>query len=96
MIDLVVCSSAESEYAEALSWYANRSVEVADRFDAELDRALHVIAADPERFPRCNERHRFYLMRNFPSQVIYRQHKEHWVVIAIAHTARKPKYWSKR
>ncbi len=96
MIDLVVCSAAELEYSEALSWYAERSVEVANRFDVELDRTLQLIASDPERFPRYDKRHRFYLMRNFPFQVLYRQHKNHLVVIAIAHTARKPGYWKSR
>lgn len=96
MIELVVCSAAEAEYADALQWYAGRNVEAANRFDAELDRALQVISSDPERFPRFDERHHFYLMRNFPYQVIYRQHEKHWVVIAIAHTAREPQYWTGR
>jgi len=96
MIDLVVCSAAEGDYAEALSWYAERSIHVAERFDAEFDHALKAIASDPERFPRCDERHRFYLMRHFPYQIIYRPHKDHWVAIAVAHTARKPRYWSDR
>ena len=90
MIDLVVCSAAEVDYAEALSWYAERSVQVAERFDVEFDQALETIASDPERFPRCDERHSYYLMRRFPYQIIYRQHLDHWVVIAVAHTAQSP------
>jgi toxin ParE1/3/4 len=93
MIDLAVCSPAEAEYAEALSWYAERSVQAANRFDGEFDQALKTIASDPERFPRCDTRHHYYLMRHFPYQIIYRQHQDHWVVIAVAHTARKPHYW---
>ncbi len=93
MIDLVVCSAAEADYTEALSWYAERSIQAAERFDAEFDLALKTIAADPQRFPKCDERHHFYLMRDFPFQLIYRQHEEHWVVIAVAHTARQPGFW---
>ena len=96
MIELVVCSAAEGDYAEALSWDAERSVEAAERFDAQFDHALETIASDPERFPRCDDRHRFYLMRAFPYQVIYRPQDDHWVVIAVAHTARQPRYWSDR
>ena len=96
MIDLVVCSAAEGEYAEALSWYAKRSVQAAERFDAEFDQAMETIASAPHRFPRCDECHHYSLMRHFPYQIIYRQHQDHWVVIAIAHTARKPRYWSAR
>jgi len=68
MIDLVICSAAEGEYAEALAWYAERSVQAAERFDADFDQALEKIASDPARFPRCDERHHFYLMRHFPYQ----------------------------
>lgn len=81
MNELVVCSAAEAEYADALSWYSERSVQGAERFDAEFDQALETIASDPERFPRCDERHHYYLMRHFPYQLIF-----HWVVIAVAHT----------
>ena len=66
MIDLVVCSAAESEYAEALSWYAERSVQAAERFAAEFDQAMETITSAPQRFPRCDERHHYYLMRHFP------------------------------
>jgi toxin ParE1/3/4 len=96
MIDLIVCSAAEDDYAEALSWYAQRSIQAAERFDAEFNEALQTILSNPERFPRCDDRHRFYLMRHFPYQVIYRQHENHLLVIAVAHTARRPRYWSGR
>ena len=96
MIDLVVSSAAEGDYAEALAWYAERSVEAAERFEEHFEQALELIASDPERFPLCDERHRYYFLRSFPYQVIYRQHEIHWVVIALAHTARKPRYWSRR
>jgi toxin ParE1/3/4 len=96
MIDPIVCSAAEDDYAEALSWYAQRSIQAAERFDAEFNEALQTILSNPERFPRCDDRHRFYLMRHFPYQVIYRQHENHLLVIAVAHTARRPRYWSGR
>ena len=96
MIDLVVCSAAEDEYVDALTWYAERSVEAAELFDAEFDQALQSIRSDPERFPQCDNRHHYYLMRHFPYQITFRQHQDHWVVIAVAHTARKPNYWSAR
>ena len=96
MAELVVSSAAEGDYTEALSWYAERSIDAAERFDREFDRALELIASDPERFPLCDQRHRYYLMRRFPYQVIYRSERERWVVIAVAHTSRKPRYWSSR
>jgi plasmid stabilization system protein ParE len=66
MTNLVICSAAEAEFAEALTWYTNRSIQAAERFEAEFDQTLNAIASDPERFPRYDERHRYYLMRHYP------------------------------
>ena len=96
MIDAVVCSAAEAEYAEALSWYADRSIQAALRFEAQFADTLSAISSDPARQPTFDGLHRYYLMRHFPYQVIYRPHQDHVVIIALAHTARKPRYWSKR
>jgi plasmid stabilization system protein ParE len=51
MVDVLVCSAAEDDYAEALSWYAERSVQAAERIGAEFDRVLKAITDAPERFP---------------------------------------------
>lgn len=40
MIDLVVCSAAEAEFADGLCWNAERSVSMAERSDAEFDQAM--------------------------------------------------------
>ncbi len=96
MVELLISSAAEHDYAEALSWYAERDIRVAAGFDAEFDRAIQSITEDPGRFPQCDERHRFYLMRRFPYQLIFREATNHWMVIAVAHTSRKPRIWASR
>jgi plasmid stabilization system protein ParE len=62
----LISSAAEQDYAEALSWYADRDIRAAENFDAELDRAIQSIAEHPGRFPSCDKRHHVYLMRRFP------------------------------
>lgn len=96
MASLIVCSAAEKDYAESLCWYASRSTALASDFDDEFDRALSQILCDPLRFPSCGLRHRYYLMRRFPFRVIYRIDGEDVVVVAVAHTARSPDYWTNR
>ncbi len=91
-----IYSIAEQEYTESLSWYAERSIDTAREFDREFDLALTTISSNPERFPHCDERHQFYLMQKFPFQIIYRQVTSEVHVVAVAHTARKPNYWSER
>ena len=96
MTSLKVCSAAEAEYTKALCWYAERNEAAATDFDSEFDRACAAIAKDPERYPKCDERHRFYLMRRFPYQIIYRIVRAQVIVIAVAHTSRSPHYWTER
>ena len=95
MANLLVSSAAEADFTEALCWYAERSETAAISFDAEGELALATISADPQRFPRCDERHSFFLMRRFPFRIIYRVVNECVVVIAFAHTARQP-FWEDR
>jgi plasmid stabilization system protein ParE len=96
MIKPRVSSAAEWDFTAALCWYAERRQRAADGFDAEFDKALEAIGADPRRFPLCDERHRFYLMDRYPYQVIYREERDRVVIIAVAHAKRSPQYWAGR
>ena len=96
MSKLFVTSAAERDFTEALCWYAERSLRAAEGFDTQFDRALEAIAADPQRFPLCDERHRYYSLSGYPFQVIYREHADGIVVIAVAHAKRRLGYWHGR
>jgi plasmid stabilization system protein ParE len=98
MSELLIAEAAEEEYTASLQWYAQRSKTAAERFEAEFAQALEGIETNPERYPACeDDRHRFYLLKRFPFQLIYRKaEEERWLIIAVAHTSRKPGCWSRR
>lgn len=96
MANVIICSAAEFDYTESLKWYAERSIEAAEDFDAEFDRAITQIAGDPECFPICDSRHRYFLLRRFPFRIIYRIVASEVLVIAVAHGSRSPNYWFSR
>ena len=97
MDNLLIAEAAEEEYAESLKWYAQQSVQAAEGFEATFEQALESIAAHPERYPLCDDRHRFFLLKRYPFQVIYRRASEgRWLVLALAHTSRRPGYWRHR
>jgi len=96
MANVIICSAAEVDYTETLKWYAKRSIEAANDFDAEFDRAIAQIVDTPDRFPMCDSRHRYFLLRRFPFRVIYRMVASNIVVIAVAHASRSPNYWANR
>ncbi|APZ94560.1 type II toxin-antitoxin system RelE/ParE family toxin [Fuerstiella marisgermanici] len=96
MANIVLCSAAEIDYTESLTWYAEHSTDAANDFDAEFDRALAQIVADPHRFPMCDARHHYFLLRRYPFRIIYRTVQKDIVVIALAHSSRAPDYWADR
>jgi plasmid stabilization system protein ParE len=97
MANVLIADVAEEEYTDSLKWYAERSRRAAEGFEAEFAHALEAIAAHPDRYPLCDDRHRFYLLRRYPFQIIYRQTSDdRWLVVAVAHTSRRPGYWLNR
>lgn len=93
---VVIYSSAERDYTESLCWYSSRSTNAASDFDAEFDAAIRTIAGDTQRFPFCDDRHQFYLMRTFPFQIVFRCLTGEIHIVAVAHSSRKPNFWLAR
>ena len=97
MAKVLITQAAEDDYTQSLQWYAERSQWAAEGFEAEFASALQSIAADPERYPFCDQEHQFYLLKRYPFQVIYRQAAlDRLLIVAVAHTSRRPGYWSER
>jgi plasmid stabilization system protein ParE len=87
---------AEAEYLAALAWYRARSPRAAERFEAEVEHALGLIGANPGLFPRCDDEHRFVMLRRFPYSVVYLAQPDRIDVIAVAHSHRSAGYWQGR
>ncbi|MFN0056760.1 MAG: type II toxin-antitoxin system RelE/ParE family toxin [Planctomycetales bacterium] len=97
MAEVVIAAAAEDDFAESLRWYAERSMRAAEGFQAEFQRALESIATNPDRFPSCDNRHRYCLLKPYPFHVIFRElSRDQCLVVAVAHTSRRPGYWSIR
>ena len=69
----------------------------AEGFEAVFSVALQEIVENPESYPRCDASHHFLRIRPYPYQVIYRHLADRtWLVVAVAHTSRRPRYWTRR
>lgn len=74
-----------------------RIANAAEGFEVEFEQALEAIAKHPDRYPLCDDRHRFFLLKRYPFQIIYREiSDDRWLVVAVAHTSRRPGYWLDR
>jgi plasmid stabilization system protein ParE len=88
--------AAREEFDEAFDWYAKRSREAAARFAAAVDVAIDAILQAPERFATTSAGCRFARTKRYPYLVIFRQSTRGVVVVAIAHSRRRPGYWKSR
>jgi toxin ParE1/3/4 len=89
--------AAAADYDAAYDWYLKRSLEVALKFDAEVDRALAQIGQAPQRWAAGPHSTRRLLLRQFPFTLIYREQLSGDIqIMAVAHTSRKPEYWKER
>ena len=87
---------ARRELAAAFEWYFERSVQAAESFLLEVERAFGVIAGAPTVWPRWQAGTRRYLLRRFPYGIVYRRTDGEIEVIAVAHLKRRPRYWRHR
>lgn len=87
---------ASREYHSALDWHAERSVEAAIRLEQEVDRTLERIAADPESLAVIDSAYRAASVRDFPFRIVYRLNSPLVLIVAVAHTRRRSRYWGRR
>ena len=85
--------------AEALAihdHYFDVTANLAEDFQAELERSRSVIARSPDTWPQYLYGTQRYLMKRFPYFVVYRVSRFRIEIIAIAHERQRPGYWAER
>jgi toxin ParE1/3/4 len=87
--------AARREADDAIDWYAARSPRTGVRLADALDRAVDDIAASPRSHPPGDEVRNLLLTR-FPYRVVYLLQDDQTVIVAVAHTSRRPGYWHQR
>ena len=87
---------AQVEFNEAFRWYATQSFQAALQFEDELREGLLEIEMHPDRFAKYLFGTRVYMLAKFPYVIVYTNELDRYVVIALAHTKRRPGYWRRR
>ena len=80
---------AAHRYAASLE---KLSLELRD----EVDRALGYLCEFPRATKPIDRIHRSYKLHRFPYVPVYRIAGPDLIIVAVAHTARKPGYWRRR
>ena len=88
---------ALKEYDEACQWYAERSPDTAGRFKEAVDAAIRRISEAPESLPQTSGPYRWVRVQRFRYILVFRPRKDdEMIVVAVAHTSRRPGYWRRR
>jgi plasmid stabilization system protein ParE len=88
---------AAREYRSARDWYRQRSETVEQRFTLSIDRAADRIAVDADSLPVLTGTYRYIRVTKFPYVLVFRRlEADTMMVVAVAHTSRRPGYWRRR
>lgn len=90
---------AEIEIREARSFLNQQSSELGGRFLKALQAVLDKLAAHPESYPKLETLpfsypYRRAIVKPFHYVVIFEQLERRILVVAVAHTSRRPNYWN--
>lgn len=88
---------AAREFRTACRWYAQRSADLEQAFRDAIDGAAQKIADSPRLWPSFRTRYRWVRTRRFPYLLYYSiLDADRVLVLAVAHSRRRPGYWVKR
>ena len=96
-----VLPEANGEAIAAALWYDEQRLGLGDEFLAELEAAFTAIEEAPNRLRRLetysgSHNLRRQLLKRFPYVVVVDCRPDRVLVVAVAHTRRRPLYWLDR
>ena len=87
---------ASLEYGEAVDYYIEINLLLADAFVGEVEHAISMIRKYPNRWRLVDENVRRYLVHRFPFGFYYSSNDDIINIFAIMHLSRNPDYWFSR
>lgn len=91
-----VLDVAQRELDEAISYYNGQVAGLGDAFLLEVVAAIERIRQFPEGWHPLSEHVRRCRLRRFPYGLIYQPDKNEVIIVAVAHSHRRPSYWRDR
>ena len=93
-----VASAASDEFAATIRWYEARRPGLGGQFYDRVVDAIAKLETQPDigSVVGSDPMTRRFLLHGFPYQIVYRLRPAEIVIVAVAHTKRRPGYWKKR
>ena len=96
MREVVFYRRAEREFQQSIRFYALQSERIGLDFNAEIQRVLRSIQANPDAGVSSSRRTRKRLCKRVPFGIMYRVLPTEIHVVAVVHLRRRPNYWKGR
>jgi len=89
---------AVAEIDREVDYYESRHVGLGGELEDEIDAAFSLIVQFPEAAPQWRDRpdRRVAVLDRFPFRIPCQITPEDIVILALAHTSRRPDYWARR
>jgi hypothetical protein len=87
---------AETEFAEAVTFYQQARDGLGDDFFNEVWDSLWLVMEQPQLFPVMWNEYGKCVLGRFPFTIFFKNGQDRVVVVAIAHTSRDADYWLNR
>jgi toxin ParE1/3/4 len=89
---------AVEEIDHEVDFYESRQAGLGSALEEEIDAVLDLIQRFPEAAPGWKGRadRRVAVLDRFPFTLLYQIIRDDIVILALAHTGRRPGYWSRR
>jgi toxin ParE1/3/4 len=85
------------EFDEACAWYDKESPIASERFKVAVEAATERIRRSFESLPRFSGEYRWVRVERFQYILVFRRRTDReTLVVAVAHTSRRPGYWRRR
>ncbi len=89
-------SLALEEYSEAVEYYSQKRVELAQNFIDAVESAIFRIIESPYSYAIVDQDIRRCLTRKFPYAVLYAIEDDNILILAVMHCSLNPKSWQDR
>jgi toxin ParE1/3/4 len=84
------------EYSEAVRYYTEQKVEVAQAFINTIEDTVYRIREFPNRYAPVDDDVRRCMARKFPYGVLYTIEQDYILILAVMHCSQEPGYWKNR
>ncbi|MGF1513984.1 MAG: type II toxin-antitoxin system RelE/ParE family toxin [Elainellaceae cyanobacterium] len=87
---------ALNEYAEAVQYYTEQRVEVAQAFINAVEDTIYRTRESPSRYTVVDDDIRRCMARKFPYGILCTTEQDYILILAVMHCSREPGYWKSR